>query len=90
MDLNKQTVKALLGVACGSIAFAAALLHLSTVAGAVVWLLGVLAPLLGRQVDPGLAVKQHPVIQHDPPPVRGHNARDALEGHALAAAGGPQ
>ena len=26
MDLNKQTVKALLGVACGSIAFAAALL----------------------------------------------------------------
>ena len=27
MDLNKQTVKALLGVACGSIAFAAALLH---------------------------------------------------------------
>lgn len=46
MDLNKQTVKALLGVACGSIAFAAALLHLSTVAGAVVWLLGVLAPLL--------------------------------------------
>ena len=46
MDLNKQTVKTLLGVACGSIAFAAALLHLSTVAGAVVWLLGVLAPLL--------------------------------------------
>ena len=46
MDLNKQTVKALLGVACGSIAFAAALLHLSTVADAVVWLLGVLAPLL--------------------------------------------
>ena len=51
MDLNKQTVKALLGVACGSIAFAAALLHLSTAAGAVVWLLGVLAPPLpGRAI----------------------------------------
>ena len=46
MDLNKQTVKALLMVVCGGIAFAAALLHLSTVAGAVVWLLEILSPLL--------------------------------------------
>ena len=28
MEFNKQTVKALLGVVCGGIAFAAALLHL--------------------------------------------------------------
>ena len=34
MELNKQTVKALLGVVCGGIAFAAALLHLDVVAGA--------------------------------------------------------
>lgn len=34
MEFNKQTVKALLGVVCGGIAFAAALLHLDVVAGA--------------------------------------------------------
>ena len=47
-------------------------------------------PLLWRQVDPLFAVKQHPVMKHDPPPIRGHDPRDAFEGHALAAAGGPQ
>ena len=46
MEFNKQTVKALLGVVCGGIAFAAALLHLDVVAGAVGWLLGILSPLL--------------------------------------------
>ena len=46
--------------------------------------------LLGRQVDSGFTVKQHPAVQHDPPPIRGHDPRDAFEGHALAAAGGPQ
>ena len=45
MEFNKQTVKALLGVVCGGIAFAAALLHLDTVADAVVWLIGILSPL---------------------------------------------
>lgn len=40
MEFNKQTVKALLGVVCGGIAFAAALLHLDVVAGAAGWLLG--------------------------------------------------
>ena len=37
MEFNKQTVKALLGVVCGGIAFAAALLHLDVVAGAAGW-----------------------------------------------------
>ena len=46
MEFNKQTVKALLGVVCGGIAFAAALLHLDVVAGAAGWLLGILSPLL--------------------------------------------
>ena len=46
MEFNKQTVKALLGVVCGGIAFAAALLHLDVVAGAAGWLMGILAPLL--------------------------------------------
>ena len=46
MEFNKQTVKALLGVVCGGIAFAAALLHLDVVAGATGWLLGILSPLL--------------------------------------------
>ena len=46
MEFNKQTVKALLGVVCGGIAFAAALLHLDVVAGAAEWLLGILSPLL--------------------------------------------
>ena len=46
MEFNKQTVKALLGVVCGGIAFAEALLHLDVVAGAAGWLLGILSPLL--------------------------------------------
>ena len=41
MEFNKQTVKALLGVVCGGIAFAPALLHLDVVAGAAGWLLGI-------------------------------------------------
>lgn len=47
-------------------------------------------PLLGRQIDVLLAVEQHPVAQHDAPPVRRDDTGNALEGHALAAAGGAQ
>ena len=46
MEFNRQTVKALLGIVCGGIAFAAALLHLHALAGAALWLLGILSPLL--------------------------------------------
>ena len=45
MDFNRQTVKSLLLVVCGGIAFYAAVMHLSVVAHAVGWLLGIFAPL---------------------------------------------
>lgn len=46
MDFNRQTVKSLLLVVCGGIAFYAAVMRLSVVAHAVGWLLGIFAPLL--------------------------------------------
>lgn len=46
MEWNKQTVKSLLLVVCGGVAFYCALQHLDVVAGAVAWLLGVLSPFL--------------------------------------------
>ena len=64
MEFNKQTVKALLGVVCGGIAFAAALLHLDVVAGAAGWLLGILSPLLlASRVNswPNLVLKSIPM-----------------------------
>ncbi len=47
-------------------------------------------PLLRRQVDPFFRIKQRLPVQHDGSPVRPFDARDALQGHAFAAAGGPQ
>ena len=47
-------------------------------------------PLLGRQVDAFFAVKQHPAVQHNAAPVGLDDAGDAAEGHAFAAARGPQ
>ena len=44
-------------------------------------------PLLRGQVDALLAVEQHPAIQHDAAAVGLDDARDAAQGHALAAAG---
>ena len=44
------------------------------------------APLLGRQVDVMLAVEQHPPVQHDAALVGLHDARDAAQCHAFAAA----
>lgn len=46
MEWNKQTVKGLLLVVCGGVAFFCALQHLNAVAAAVGWLLGTLAPFL--------------------------------------------
>ena len=46
--------------------------------------------LLRRQVDLLLAVKQYAVAEHDAPAVGRHDAGDALERHALAAAGDPE
>ena len=46
MEWNKQTVKSLLLVVCGGVAFYCGLSHLSVVIGAVVWLLGTLSPFL--------------------------------------------
>lgn len=46
MEWNKQTVKSLLLVVCGGVAFYCALQHLDVVAGAVAWLLGTLSPFL--------------------------------------------
>ena len=46
MQFDKQTVKSLLLVVCGGIAFYAVLMHLGIVAYAIRWLVGILAPLL--------------------------------------------
>lgn len=46
MEWNKQTVKSLLVVVCGGVAFYCALQHLTVVAGAVARLLGILSPFL--------------------------------------------
>lgn len=46
MEWNKQTVKSLLLVVCGGLAFYCALQHLTVVAGAVAWLVGILSPFL--------------------------------------------
>ena len=46
MEWNKQTVKSLLLVVCGGLAFYCALQHLTVVACAVAWLAGILSPFL--------------------------------------------
>ena len=48
------------------------------------------APLLRRQVDVLLTVKQYPPVQHDAAFVRLHDAGNAAQGHAFAAAGRAQ
>ena len=47
-------------------------------------------PLQGRQIDMLFRIEQHHIVHHDPAPVRLFDAGDALEGHALAGAGGAQ
>lgn len=46
MEWNRQTIKYLLLVICGGVAFYCALQNLPVLAGALVWLIGVLAPFL--------------------------------------------
>lgn len=46
MEWNKQTIKSLLLVVCGGVAFYCALQHLGTVIAAIGWLLGILSPFL--------------------------------------------
>ena len=46
--------------------------------------------LLRREVGPLFAVEEHAAVEHDPAAVGRHDAGDALERHALAAAGGPE
>ena len=48
------------------------------------------APLLRRQVDVPVTVKQHPPVQHDASAVRLYDACNAPQGHAFAAAGSTQ
>ena len=46
MEWNKQTIKGLLAVVCGGVAFYWVLQNLWALGGAVGWLLGILAPFL--------------------------------------------
>ncbi|WP_298020892.1 AI-2E family transporter [uncultured Dysosmobacter sp.] len=65
MEWNKQTVKSLLLVVCGGAAFYCAIQHLDTVAGAVAWLLGILAPfLLGGAIAFVLNVPMRAIERH--------------------------
>ena len=48
------------------------------------------AALLRRQVDPRLRIEKHTPVERDAPLVRLLDAGDALERHALAAAGGAE
>ncbi|MGN0965197.1 MAG: AI-2E family transporter [Dysosmobacter sp.] len=65
MEWNKQTVKSLLLVVCGGVAFYCALQHLGTVLGAVGWLLGILSPfLLGCAIAFVLNVPMRAIERH--------------------------
>lgn len=65
MEWNKQTVKSLLLVVCGGAAFYCAIQHLDAVAGAVAWLLGILAPfLLGGALAFVLNVPMRAIERH--------------------------
>ncbi len=65
MEWNKQTVKGLLLVVCGGAAFYCAIQHLDAVAGAVAWLLGILAPfLLGGAIAFVLNVPMRAIERH--------------------------
>ena len=65
MEWNKQTVKSLLLVVCGGVAFYCALQNLPAVAGACGWLLGILAPfLLGAAIAFILNVPMRAIERH--------------------------
>jgi predicted PurR-regulated permease PerM len=65
MEWSKQTVKGLLLVVCGGVAFYCALQHLSAVAAAFQWLLDVLSPfLLGGAIAFVLNVPMRAIERH--------------------------
>ena len=65
MEWNKQTVKSLLLVVCGGVAFYCALQNLPAVAAACGWLLGILAPfLLGAAIAFILNVPMRAIERH--------------------------
>ena len=65
MEWNRQTVKSLLLVTCGGIAFFCGLQNLPAVAGAVGWLLGILSPfLLGGALAFVLNVPMRAIERH--------------------------
>ena len=65
MEWNRQTVKSLLLVVCGGVAFYCGLQHLGVVAGAVVWLLGILSPfVLGGGIAFVLNVPMRAIERH--------------------------
>ena len=65
MEWNRQTVKSLLLVVCGGVAFYCGLQHLGVVAGAVAWLLGILSPfVLGGAIAFVLNVPMRAIERH--------------------------
>ena len=65
MEWNKQTVRSLLLVVCGGVAFYCALQNLPAVASACGWLLGILAPfLLGAAIAFILNVPMRAIERH--------------------------
>ena len=65
MEWNRQTVKSLLLVVCGGVAFYCGLQHLGVVAGAVAWLLGILSPfVLGGGIAFVLNVPMRAIERH--------------------------
>ena len=65
MEWNRQTVKSLLLVVCGGVAFYCGLQHLGVVVGAVVWLLGILSPfVLGGAIAFVLNVPMRAIERH--------------------------
>ena len=65
MEWNRQTVKSLLLVVCGGVAFYCGLQHLGVVVGAVAWLLGILSPfVLGGGIAFVLNVPMRAIERH--------------------------
>ena len=65
MEWTRQTVKSLLLVVCGGVAFYCGLQHLGVVAGAVAWLLGILSPfVLGGGIAFVLNVPMRAIERH--------------------------
>lgn len=65
MEWNKQSVKSLLLVVCGGVAFYCALQHLKAVIAAIAWLVGILSPfLLGGAIAFVLNVPMRAIERH--------------------------